>query len=1016
MKKTVISLLFGILAQQVIAWENELTHPAITQEAVERSVLAGDYLQTQLGLNDKLDANLMLLEQYQNNLVRRAGQKRLIPMVWNTTELSIKEWLRTGSKFEDIPNPRARHHFYDPINDIGLNNMVVEPFSDIHGLIIYGSNALYPNYWAFDLLGGSAVKRALGRADDWGKDWESEPEYLVKYNWPTARDLFYYALVSEQKEERERILGSMFLVLGHICHLLEDQGVPAHTRNDFLWGHLVGHNYKKQTGVKDFWQVGGNPFEGWMEEQIKNNGDQIPSVYLARLMETPPAFNKFEDYWDTGVCVESGIPQWQGDNPGWPDTGFGNPPPEKSWGLAECTNYQFLSHSTIFRSWLAPGQHFPHPAKEHTRVDWYLTGHKGAKQYYRIGYDIPHLTRSTYTAYLLGDLAFWDTDTTEEKRVFEDYAKRTISRTVDYTTGLLNYFFRGKLSAEATCVDCNGFELTITNQSSNSGVQQTLKGGTFELYWDDANGGRTPVYDFVVNSWTSGSTLAYDASITGTFTKPEGEVAKYILVYKGNICANPADLDPDDQDIAIVTLTFDASSCDSVPGYMCVVWNDSAGTASGAGLTKDPANCCWVGTFVGGVKDGQDVVLTFHDGEWHGWYGSSSCGYTNDPVSGKTWSKSLSCEGGTVQLIDDITGTWEKIEYIPTADTNDCFGSMDCGYCEPTQTPKYIKLELSGVSFCDGCYEDGRYWKDYEPYSNINGSWILQQYTPCKWIGGPSHTTGYRLWLGSGCSSDEYWYGCFDPEYTFVQKVSPNLMLIHVHAAACSHTFEATDIPVISGCVDTDFANNDITGCNNVNAFAGGSAKITGLFYPPLVISGRVTQDGVGVENVTMIGLGANTDSDGFYSHLVERGWSGTVIPAKATECGPIGGGNDCVFTPVSRSYSNVTFDKENQDYTTAECVASPPEPVEWEVPPYETGSGWNAYTNMTAAEAFDESSPVEYYFECVSIPLISSGWTTNRVWNDVPIGREGQSLDFHFKVRDACGNTSNWSTSLPCE
>ena len=95
----------------------------------------------------------------------------------------------------------------------------------------------------------------------------------------------------------------------------------------------------------------------------------------------------------------------------------------------------------------------------------------------------------------------------------------------------------------------------------------------------------------------------------------------------------------------------------------------------------------------------------------------------------------------------------------------------------------------------------------------------------------------------------------------------------------------------------------------------------------------------------------------------------------------------------------------------------NPPEPVEWEVTPYETGSGLNAYANMTAAEATDPegNGPVQYYFQCVKIPSINSGWTTERVWNSVPIGRAGQFLKFHFRVRDNLGNTSSWSTSLPC-
>lgn len=43
-----ILLFCGVQVSNVIAWEGKFTHRAITKKAVERSVLAGDYLETQL--------------------------------------------------------------------------------------------------------------------------------------------------------------------------------------------------------------------------------------------------------------------------------------------------------------------------------------------------------------------------------------------------------------------------------------------------------------------------------------------------------------------------------------------------------------------------------------------------------------------------------------------------------------------------------------------------------------------------------------------------------------------------------------------------------------------------------------------------------------------------------------------------------------------------------------------------------------------------------------------------------
>jgi hypothetical protein len=97
--------------------------------------------------------------------------------------------------------------------------------------------------------------------------------------------------------------------------------------------------------------------------------------------------------------------------------------------------------------------------------------------------------------------------------------------------------------------------------------------------------------------------------------------------------------------------------------------------------------------------------------------------------------------------------------------------------------------------------------------------------------------------------------------------------------------------------------------------------------------------------------------------------------------------------------------------------------------PPYETGSGDNAYAHMTAQVATDpEGSGVQYYFQCVDVPGIfsgicgaeavgySSGWINDPQW-DVCIGRAGQGLEFRFKVRDLSPDLkeSGWSTTRPC-
>ena len=79
----------------------------------------------------------------------------------------------------------------------------------------------------------------------------------------------------------------------------------------------------------------------------------------------------------------------------------------------------------------------------------------------------------------------------------------------------------------------------------------------------------------------------------------------------------------------------------------------------------------------------------------------------------------------------------------------------------------------------------------------------------------------------------------------------------------------------------------------------------------PKTISGYVrTSSGNGFSGVTVTfdnGGGTDTtNSSGYYSREVTYGWSGTVTPTK----------DDYSFIPISRSYSNVTSNQSNQDYS----------------------------------------------------------------------------------------------------
>lgn len=96
---------------------------------------------------------------------------------------------------------------------------------------------------------------------------------------------------------------------------------------------------------------------------------------------------------------------------------------------------------------------------------------------------------------------------------------------------------------------------------------------------------------------------------------------------------------------------------------------------------------------------------------------------------------------------------------------------------------------------------------------------------------------------------------------------------------------------------------------NNVTTNQAGQ-DYEGAGPPSPVISGRVTNSATdeGVAGVAVVFSDAGsttTDGEGYYSHPVPYGWSGTATPSYG----------DWIFEPDSRSYSNVTEDQTDEDY-----------------------------------------------------------------------------------------------------
>jgi hypothetical protein len=299
--------------------------------------------------------------------------------------------------------------------------------------------------------------------------------------------------------------------------------------------------------------------------------------------------------------------------------------PPNTWGLSECSNYQFLSLSTMFGCSGTKYQ-FPNPDINHAPPNLPEFVPDGKKVYFNgSNYGVPHLARESYTHYLANEHGVYaeeidSINTTDDINVFVDYANITVPRTINYATGLLNYFFRGKLSIEQN--DCNNgkIQITITNKSGNSSVNQMLKGGTFTLYWDDSSGNRTPVSDFTVyrpgaepqpgNEWNSTNTLLnYNESTKAILTPPESNDVNYILVYEGIISSDPNSPDTDDtRQIGTGVMTSCQGCCYT---YQSKVYLLSSLSYTGRNISLSDScrgNLCYSNDGWANVSDFQQVI------------------------------------------------------------------------------------------------------------------------------------------------------------------------------------------------------------------------------------------------------------------------------------------------------------------------------------------------------------------------------------------------------------------------
>jgi hypothetical protein len=444
------------------------THKAINEKISKttfNSFSFGAYLKSQLGVENGVE------EYFNKN------------RVW--------EWLRDGGLFEDLPPEtapyvRSANHFHNPL----ASSLDKAGFSGIWGTgFIKGVSAIV---WS---------QKDVGTQDPGGY-----------YSWKDARNYFFNALTSADRDARTANFADTFRGVGQLMHLVQDMSVPEHTRND---GHYLP------------------AYEAWVLETQNSQDYQRRAIFdnalASPLFPSTSALSQASVFGNAAPVPIANLfdtKQYNGTNP--------QATLNQNVGLAEYTNANFVSADSRFKD-------FPYPSKSTSVTTVYLDipdplnpGGTVRRQYYKkvadgdtgyilSGVDYLWLSRKAH----LSDAVSGQLDEMAippmDGIVFKDYAQKLLPRAVGYSAGLLNYFFRGQLNLLAT--DTAG-QYVITNDSDEE------INGDFTVHYDKKPDGNRSLL-----TGLSGTIPAHGQSAALQLDPPTDaeKPGKFMLAFQGTM-------------------------------------------------------------------------------------------------------------------------------------------------------------------------------------------------------------------------------------------------------------------------------------------------------------------------------------------------------------------------------------------------------------------------------------------------------------------------------------------------
>ena len=442
------------------------THSDLTAYAIAHSVLVRDPMFLfELGLEDNDIQSIEFPSVVPANEEYPSPEKTIF-----LKNASILRIIKAGAVLEDA-STNSLHHFYDAMN--GGRGLTLET-----------------GFFSF----------SVGKpSPDWMLEDENKPGDVImllqKYSYTDTMEYYYKGLTSANDHDRNTNMGRMFRGIGHLVHHIQDMAQPQHVRND--------QHCDKNAAPVCFLIHNPSYFEKYTDRHRKAI---IPYI----INQTIPKFPQLRQYW----INSSGT------------------------GLAEFTQSNFISQGTNFtidRSGVLSANKkytLPVPQQNDSQVVVELAAllqesgldvdrsrnimadidcDRGSKC--DVGFISSMVHDAHGTENSINDRASTISllaDELRQRKIKDGFVTTYTSlnfhaaypylvhRAIAYSAGMINHFFRGRLSAEFISTNPDGRKIIKIINRSSSG--DTFTRGKFEIYYDSVSGLRKPLNQFHIHS------------------------------------------------------------------------------------------------------------------------------------------------------------------------------------------------------------------------------------------------------------------------------------------------------------------------------------------------------------------------------------------------------------------------------------------------------------------------------------------------------------------------------------